>query len=952
MKLNGLTKSLKDESTLSNQYLSHIVELLRKELASYKDIIESAKEHIEEQKTKVTTKSINDLIFLDTAVNVIADLLVNGKRVLTEETFTGPFTYFGKVNDLPTNPIVGGVYIKDNVVYIYNGTDYDTFDIPTGTVTKTEYQHDQQVINTKITETINKLEALIIQVNKNKNDIQNITNDLNDKINEAPADNKAYIRKNKEWEELNEAINTVPRIIENSRIEHTAEGIKITTPKITINDSEIPVVNKFGLEKEIKKNKDYFYDIEVKRANIDATSFNHIASVVYDSSYHEAVKSPPQKYSVFTKNWQYTKWKNEGANSNQVAVMITAMNKDGKINTIKGHWTDWINGNIINVSATGFITFHQEYVPPEYEDTVYMFCECSNTPNKAVYLTELKNGEFSRKIDLKDSLVKQGYNPVVNNASSRAYFGTCGKGLRNKDIQRICIVPFNVDNSGASWVIIIGGDKNSALTDPFDPTKCIYVKLPATAYYGFDDCAATDTAWYLPEEGTNRMLRVTADGQVSEVTLSDKVLSAGFNYIEYTDKNNRPACAYYIANIYSTTGYHYVVFLQEDQNGQVNLIERQLKINDYIVQGQDWYAQLFKFIENSHYIFFTVDCGYSITGTTNYGSTTMHNRLWYWDKKTLTVHCIKDVFSSINIDAQSFIEMYKTKGNSIWLVPNVQNIPPEKRTGQLFYIDDIDYTDIENDKDKGTIILGSATVGTNHSFFSSSENTDGWNYYTRALQGGPQWNMACNRMSMAATNDDGILCIMSHDLKAFALCYGSGNIQVYEASKNDKRIGGAYECDGDKTPIIPDELASGNSWIVCSPTLNGYKHGWMLDVVSASSGNTYGANSGNLNRSYTWIGVKYKNGQPTILERPHISYIQRQPTIHFPVRVKWEKYGYLCTYDDYERRKKVLSGIRAYINYGNSAAMGYDIYFKEYRKDEKQVLKLTYDNKDVAEVDL
>ena len=48
------------------------------------------------------------------------------------------------------------------------------------------------------------------------------------------------------------------------------------------------------------------------------------------------------------------------------------------------------------------------------------------------------------------------------------------------------------------------------------------------------------------------------------------------------------------------------------------------------------------------------------------------------------------------------------------------------------------------------------------------------------------------------------------------------------------------------------------------------------------------------------------------MAEPHLSKIQRTGAVHFPQRIK---YDYLQTYDDYERRKKVLGEIRANLQY-------------------------------------
>lgn len=507
------------------------------------------------------------------------------------------------------------------------------------------------------------------------------------------------------------------------------------------------------------------------------------------------------------------------------------------------------------------------------------------------------------------------------------------------------MVCFNTESVGGSWAIIIGGDKKSNVTDQFDPTKAIYVPLPSTAYYSYACMAATDSAWYLQEEATGRMMRITPNGQVVELNLTETVKSCGYNYIEYTDKNNRPACAYYVQNSDADSGGQYVVFIEEVENGQVNLIERKVTTDAFTPKGPQWYAQQFKFMENSYYIFFTADCGASPNGNISYGSASMKNMLWYWDKKTHTTHTINNFYEGITFGEHDFIEMHKTKGNAIWFPYLIQDLAEAKRTGELHFISDIDYTEIDEEtgKDIGEIQVQTSTVGTKHSFFTAnSSSAESLVYFTHNLQGSPDWIAACNRVQLSATNDDGILCIISGDAKSIALCYGDGNIQVYPISSN----AGIYDCDVDKEPYLPDEVYTGSSWSG-TPTLYGMTHGWVFQVKAIAAATS--PVTADQDASYTYIGVRYRNGEPSILTAPHLSKIVRNGSCFCPQRIKWEKYAYLQTYDDYERRKKVLGEIRAYIGYA-TAATGCDDYFKEVREETKK-LNLTYNGKTISSVD-
>lgn len=988
MKLNGLTNNLAgNDKSLSNSYLSHIVELLRNEVANLttkeSNLEQIVDNHIETQKEvvdtkvvntdKINTSSINDKIILTNVIDVLTNLKVNGKDVLTEGTFQGPFVYKGITENLPVDATAGDVYISNDKVNIYNGSSWDAFILPIGTISLAEYNADKTEILNQISSTQLDLENTKTNLENFKTttnntlqthtaDISEIKTNLVNKVDEAPVNDNSYVRKNGEWVEQTAADNTVKSIAGGSIVENTEIGVKIETPKVEIttpdfkvNGTELPEVNKFGLTKTTEVGNDYYYEMKFGRSPYKSASSIQQGWITFSDSNNEYIKSPSEKYSIFTKNWQYCKFNLSGSKGGgEQSIEITAMDKDGNINNIPCVWVDWIEKSSVHLQSASFFTFNQEYVPEGWDDTVWLFCtglSTTHSQNKS-YLIELKDGEFSRKIDVYNGpgkLKEQGYTPYLSTPaySEHLSFG-CGKGLRNKNINRICWVSMNVANQGGNYAIIFGGDKNSKPTDPFDPTKCIYVPLPATAYYSYDCMAATDSAWYLQEFNTGRMMRITPNGQVVELNLTEKTHCAGFNYIEYTDKNNRPACAYYVLNDNSSGGGHYVIFLEEGENGQVNFTERKVTSTAFTPTGSQWYAQQFKFMENSHYIFFTADFGAGVDGIVDYGSASMKNMLWYWDKKTLTTHAINNFYEGLTFGKFDFIEMLKTKGNTIWFPYLIEGLTMEKMTGEIHYISDIDYTNIdENGKDIGEIQVQTSTVGTNHSFFACSSNYDiAWqNCYSHPLQGDSDRSAACSRNQLAATNDDGILCIMASDLKAYALCYGDGNIKIYECSKNSSD--GRYNCDADKIEIVPDEPVPGAAWNL-NACLFGMTHGWVLTIRSILKPDLWGYGA-EQSRSYTYLGVQYKNGEPTILIEPHISKIQRTGAVNLPQRIKFEKYGYLQTYDDYERRKKVLGEIRANLQYG-AGSTGTDSYFKEVRKEKKK-LNLTYNNKVISSVE-
>lgn len=977
MKLNGLTNNLAgNDKSLSNSYLSHIVELLRTEVATLtakeNALEEITKEHIETQKEvvdtktvnaeKVNTASINDKIILTDVINVLADLKVNGKDVLTEGAFEGPFTYKGVTATLPSDASAGDVYITNDKVNVFNGTTWDEFVLPIGTVSLAEYNQDKAEILAEISNVqidLNETKADLATTNTMLNeaiiDINDINTKLENKVDEAPKNENAYVRKNGEWVEQTAADNTVKHTAGESVIDNTEAGVSISSPKVEIttpdfkiNGSDLPEVNKLALTKTTVTDTDYHYELKFGRSPFDATSSIRSMYVGYGSFTSTMSKAAPEQFTVFTKNFQWTKWGTSDIGADNSAINITAMDKDGNINLIPNNFIDWTTDSTTYLQNTCFITFNQEYVPEGFEDTVYLF-----NPGKP-YLAELKDGKFSRKIDLYNKaggLKEQGYTPSQFAPDTSRVVGLVGgKGLRNKEINRICMVCFNTANVGGTWAIIIGGDKNSNTTDPFDPTKCIYVPLPATARYGYASMAATDSAWYLQEEGTGRIMRITPNGQVVELNLTEKCKCAGYSYIEYTDKKGRPAAAYYIQNSDATSGGHYVVFIEEVENGQVDLIERKVESEAFTPKGLQLYSQLFKFMENSHYIFFTADFGVgtSAQGSPVYGSASMKNMLWYWDKKTHTTHAINNFYEGLTFGEHSFIEMHKTKENAIWFPYLIQDLTAAKRTGELHFISDIDYTEIDEatGKDIGEIRVQSATVGTDHAFFTCNTSGPSRTMYTHGLQkdaqGNPQWTLTMFRNQLSATNDDGILCIMSGDNKSIALCYGDGNIKVYPISSGADTL----DCDADKEPYVPDETTLSNV-IDGSQTLYGMEHGWVLRVKAIAKYTTPAdAPQGD---SYTYIGVHYRNGEPTILTAPHLSKILRCGSMNFSARIKWEKYAYLQTYDDYERRKKVLCGIRAHICYGG-AATGADGWFKEVREETKK-LNLTYNGNVISSVD-
>ena len=425
MKLNNLNRDLTNgDKSLSNSYLSHIVELLRTEVASLTEkesnLEQIVDDHIETQKEvvdtklvntdKINTSSINDKIILTNVIDVLTNLKVNGKDVLTEGAFEGPFVYKGITENLPVDATAGDVYISNDKVNIYNGTTWDAFILPIGTVSLAEYNADKAEILNQISNTQLDLENTKTNLEDYKTttnatlqthttEIGEIKTSLANKVDEAPKNENAYVRKNGEWVEQTAADNTVKSIAGNSTVENTEIGVRIETPKVDIttpefkvNGTELPEVNKFGLSKTVDVGNDYYYEMKFGRSPYKSVSSIQQGWCTYGDDYHECIKSPSEKYSIFTKNWQYCKFNLSGSTGgdNQF-IEITAMDKNGNINNIPCVWTDWIEPTSLYLQVASFFTFNQEYVPEGWEDTVYLFCtgvSSSYSQNKQ-YLMEI-----------------------------------------------------------------------------------------------------------------------------------------------------------------------------------------------------------------------------------------------------------------------------------------------------------------------------------------------------------------------------------------------------------------------------------------------------------------------------------------------------------------------------------------------------------------------------------
>src|SRR5574344_1026272 len=275
MILKSLSTSLSgNDKSLSNSYLAHIVELLRTELAaltaSENALNDEVTEHITTQKKSVTTGTVTadsavitavtadsvttpsiknghgaEIQLLEKAVDVIGSLKENGKDVVTTEQFTGPFTYKGPAGTLPTTASAGDVYIVNNKVEVYNGTSWDSFDMPIGAASVTDLNKERterQAADTVLSEKDTTIEASVTALKTSTEESVSTLTDktaslqtaVDGKVGANPADGNSYVRKNTEWVELSAAENTVPATAGTSKITNKSTGIGISTPAFDI----------------------------------------------------------------------------------------------------------------------------------------------------------------------------------------------------------------------------------------------------------------------------------------------------------------------------------------------------------------------------------------------------------------------------------------------------------------------------------------------------------------------------------------------------------------------------------------------------------------------------------------------------------------------------------------------------------------------------------------------
>lgn len=967
MKLNGLTNNLAgNDKSLSNSYLSHIVELLRKELESLEVQFEAlniaATEHIESQKTVVETVTVKaddingKIKFLSNAIEMFGNAKLNGHNILTDETFQGPFTYKGEVEELPVDANIGDVYICDGKVSIYNGTSYDSFIIPVGMVSKAEYDADQVEIRQDISKNTNdiattKEDVTQLAVNVGA-EISKINTALADTVNKNPVDEKVYVRQNDEWVELSEAANTVKEVAGESKISNTEEGVTIESPAVNINSEDVKVngtaltqADKFALTKtETTGDVKTWYERKfIQKPFGSGTSDVFAYSSVGGTRRFYQKNCLNQMYFVATRDYQYFKYSDEVDWSDGYMWGLVSMDRDGNHKNLTTAGQAMAEHTLYSPQQANMVVWNPQYAPEGLENAMYMMYFGNHTSvdgPKYCSLFEYNNGDFVKSYNLTDQLGDdyKALSTVAYESGHWPMFGVGGKSLRNKNIQRFCFVAHDVE-TGGTFAVIVGGNKDSALTDPFDASKAIYVKLPAVAADGCINMAATDSAWYLTERATGRLMRISSDGQVSEYNLSATYIVDTYNYVEYTDKNNRPACAFFF-EVNATNGKRAVVFLEERDGGGLNFVEKDMAPTVY----EGWAGSLFRFMENDHYIFWTSSCGWDTGYEENsFDSAANHKKLFYWDKKTLTTHVIDDFYETeATWTNGSRIDMVKTRNNAIWFVPAWDAQTDAQRTGIIKYVSNIDYTDIDEETmtDRGQIEVQTANLGAEYPWFIYN-GTYGYSAYAYSLEDISSYNKSSFPNKMYAVNDDGILCIISADCKAFALCYGDGNIKVYPVGPAGK----AYNTwDPSVQTLMPVHCSTNYCATMCVLPM---KHGWTF-IMECEDTRT--VREKRLRGAFTYIGLIYKNGEPTILERPVLSYSVLEQQDDQAVKSWWDYYGYNLTYDDYERRKLVLRGIRKDFRWG-TYNIGVDCAWKEVEHNNKPKINLEYDNKVISSIE-
>ena len=710
MQLNGLTNNLKNgDKTLSTSYLQHIVELLRKEVETIKTQLNQVStdfyEHDEKQREEVVTVDVTatnvtaeevsanvlkgevayvpkvsagdamaEINFLQNAIESITDSFkINGHEVITDETFQGPFSYKGLVTELPEAANAGDVYIVSDTVYIYNGTDWDSFDMPIGTVSQTEFYGYKTQTNQAIDDLDSRVGALETTVPDIRHDldiavstigihINTIDEALASKLDKNPVDDETYVRKNDEWVPLTDAANTVKHTVVvseateeepevDSIVDNSVDGVTIDSPHVNINTEDfrlnggpIPQVNKFGLSKEnvdpVSERVWYEYKYDIDPDVVKWPDSVRTLSNPY-SGYSGVIRTLPCSRILTTRDYTYAWWPSLGINT---STILHSIDKNGKMKQLQ---TSTMAHQYPSMTRErqGMVALDPDYCPEGMENKMYIVLPLpylaplhgSAHPRfeNSLEVYEYDNGDF---VNVYKRVVPTTEMDFTQASLGSYNFHGGGKFLKRKEAQRMCYIS-PTSSTGGNQCIIIGCDRDSDPSDPFDPSKSILVQLPVEAPFCACNLLATDKAWYVLEDNTGRLMKILPNGSVSEIVLSATSFRAAFgNGIEYTDKNGKPAVGIYTF-VASSGGKVEILFIEENDDNTTTITERALS---YTYGG--WSGN-FRFMENDYYIFYTAAYGWGPgaaggTGSTSEETDVNKRKLTYFDKQTLTLHTI------------------------------------------------------------------------------------------------------------------------------------------------------------------------------------------------------------------------------------------------------------------------------------------------------------------------
>lgn len=913
--------------------------------------------------TELNVSKINDKIhFLQDAINVVNTRLeYNGHEVVTDAAFTGPFVYRGTVTELPASSQAGDVYVMDGTVYISDGSTYASFDMPLGTVSREEYDNEVAAIEDALTihnTAINELNETVSQTADNLTIYETTTDErldaiepaLANKLDKNPEDDETYVRKNDEWVPLSDAANTVQHTVivseateeepeVDSIIDNSVDGVTIDSPHVNINTDDfrlnggpIPQVNKFGLSKE---NVDpvservwyeYKYDIDPDIAKWP-DSTRTLNSPYY--GYNGVIRTLPCSQILTTRDYTYAWWPSIGINA---VSLLHSIDKNGKMKMLQ---TSTMAHQYASMTRDrqGMVALDPDYCPEGMENKMYIVLplpylaptHASSHPRfeNSLEVYEYDNGDlanvYKRVVPTSEMDFTQASLGINN-------FHGGGKFLRRKDAQRMCYIS-PTSSTGGRQCFIIGCDRDSDPSDPFDPSKSILVQLPVEAPFCACNLLATDKAWYVLEDNTGRLMKILPNGSVSEIVLSAATFRAAFgNGIEYIDKNGKPAVGIYTF-VASSGGKVEILFIEENDDNTTNITERALS---YTYGG--WSGN-FRFMENDYYIFYTAAYGWSSGATSSTGSTSEETdvnkrKLTYFDKQTLTLHTIDDFDANTGKmgSGGARIDMAKTKGDSIWFIPyyNFADSTSTPATGVLKYVTNTDYTNIVDGVDTGSIEVQTVLNGPNKIGLFGYFGAVSYPISAQDPRGLPS--------TLHGVNDDGYLIVFSGDFSNFAICYGDGVVQTYY---NDNRWSGLLQMTSESESTY-------------SVTTQGRKHGWTVLY-------------GDTNNHCLYVSPYYTSDGEMTMDTPRLQYAQTlQQVDKYSSYYLYLNYGIMFTYEDYKKRSKLeRDNFVEYSlknNYTSGTTFTYytqaSSHFKEIKNGASEKLNLTYDGHIISSVEI